>query len=173
MLNMDPKRSLDLAPHQRHGFQRTVCGCEICRVPCRHMPGSLDVEDLERLCPPDQDLFTWAKQHLLALTSKEVPTLVPARLPNGHCHWLYEGQCMVHERSPYGCAFFDSHLPPTEVERRSAATMQARRDDAAKNGPYYRVWLHLCHLGLIGQSGDRTAVDRERQETRLGMGGGR
>jgi hypothetical protein len=155
------------ANRERYGFQRTVCGCEMCRVPCRHMPGSLDVVDLLALCPPNHDVFGWAEEHLRALTDKGVPTLVPARLPNGHCHWLFEGQCVVHEHSPYGCSFFDAHQPADEVERRSAATMQARRDDAAAHGLYYRVWLHLCRKGRISPPGDRQAIDRERQAIRL------
>jgi hypothetical protein len=135
------------------------------------MPGSLDVEDLKRLCPADQDVFSWAEEHLRALTTKAVPTLVPARVPNGHCHWLFSGQCVVHDRSPYGCAFFDSHLSADEVERRSAATMSARRQDAAENGLYYRVWRHLCRLGLISPPGDRGAIDRERQAIRISLQG--
>ena len=158
-------------PRERYGFLRTVCGCEICRVPCRHMPGSLDVADLERLCPADQDVFTWAEEHLRALTDKAVPTLVPARQPNGHCHWLYQGQCVVHGQSPYGCAFFDAHLPAAEVEKRSAATLNARREDAAQDGLYYRVWRHLIHLGKTGPSGDRSAIDRERQAIRASYQG--
>jgi hypothetical protein len=77
---------------------------------------------------------------------------------------------VVHEHSPYGCSFFDAHQAPDEVERRSAATMQARRDDAAANGLYYRVWLHLCRAGRISPAGDRQAIERERQEIRQAPG---
>ena len=122
------------------------------------MPGSLDVIDLARLCPPDHDVFTWAEQHLRALTDKPYPTLVPARQANGHCHWLFEGLCAVHENAPYSCAFFDAHMTEEEINRRSAATIQARQEDAARDGLYYRVWNHLCHKGLIARSGDRTAL---------------
>ena len=95
---------------EEYGFRRTVCGCECCRAPCRHVPGSLDVTDLVRLCPPPLDLFVWAEQHLRAVVDKPYPTLVPARGPGGHCHWLFEGQCVVHENAPYSCAFFDTHM---------------------------------------------------------------
>src|SRR5271166_1913757 len=144
---MEITRDLPLVRKQ-FGFCRTICGCELCRAPCRHMPGSLDISDLPRLCPVGQDVFAWAEQHLRALTDKPFPTLVPARRADGHCHWLYEGKCAVHEISPYGCAFFDSHLDAAEVKRRSAATIQARRADALNNGLYYQVWLHLCARGL-------------------------
>lgn len=146
---------------EQFGFRRTVCGCEFCRAPCRHIPGSLDVADLPRLCPPGQDVFAWAEQHLRALTDKPFPTLVPARQANGHCHWLVAGQCAVHAHAPYSCAFFDSHQSEAEVQRRSAATIEARRQDAAQNGLYYRVWRHLCEKGLIGPSGDRAGLATE------------
>jgi hypothetical protein len=148
----------DAAPREQHGFRRTVCGCEFCRAPCRHMPGSLDVSDLLRLCPPGQDVFAWAEQHLRALTDKPVPTLVPARQPNGHCHWLFDGRCVVHDVAPFGCAFFDAHMSDAEAERRAEATMQARRADAAQQGLYYRVWLHLQRKGLVQPSGDRMGL---------------
>ena len=89
------------------------------------IPGSLDVADLERLCPPGRDLFAWAEEHLVALTDKAFPTLVPARGPDGKCHWLYNGQCTVHAQAPYGCAFFDAHQSEAKVQRRSAATIRA------------------------------------------------
>jgi len=143
---------------EQFGFGRTVCGCAVCAAFCRHIPGSLDVADLSRLCPPGQDVFVWAEQHLRARTDKPFPTLVPARRANGHCHWLVDGQCAVHDHAPYCCAFFDSHMDSSEVTRRYAPTVQARRADAASNGLYYRVWLHLCQRGLIDTPGNRAAV---------------
>ncbi|MBY0522726.1 MAG: hypothetical protein K2R98_04985 [Gemmataceae bacterium] len=125
------------------------------------MPGTLDVSDLPHLCPGDRDVFSWAEEHLRALTCKPVPTLVPARQANGHCHWLIDGLCAVHEHSPYGCAFFEAHMTDAEGERRAAATIQARRDDAAQNGLYFRVWQHLCRNGLIGRPGDRAGLAEE------------
>lgn len=151
-------------PREQHGFRRTVCACEFCRAPCRHIPGSLDVADLDRLCPAGQDVFAWAEQHLRALTGKPVPTLVPARQANGHCHWLYDGKCTVHANAPFGCAFFDTHQSDEEVERRRSATMAARREDAAARGLYYRVWLHLCQKGLVGVPGDRAGWREDVQK---------
>jgi transposase len=146
---------------EEFGFQRTECPCPFCRVPCRHMPGSLCPSDLARLCPAGQDVFAWAEQHLRALADRPFPTLVPARQANGHCHWLHEGRCTVHEAAPYGCAFFDSHMTAADVERREAATVRARREDAAADGLYYRVWVHLRMKGLIALPGDRAAVRAE------------
>lgn len=145
-------------PRLQHGFARTVCGCEFCRAPCRHIPGSLDVADLERLCPPGHDVFAWAEEHLVALTDKPCPTLVPRRQANGHCHWLIDHRCVVHENAPFGCAFFDSHMSDEESEQRAQATMAARRQDGEENGLYYRVWRHLQSKGLVGRSGDRVGL---------------
>ncbi len=149
------------AAREVHGFGRTVCGCALCAAPCRHIPGSLDVSDLERLCPEGQDLFAWAEQHLRAITDKPYPTLVPARGLDGACHWHYGGRCAVHEHAPYGCAFFDSHMSAEEAEKRAEATIRARRADAAAEGPYFRLWRHLARKGLTCPSGDREALAAE------------
>jgi hypothetical protein len=57
-------------------------------------------------------------------------------------------------------------MPSIEVDRRVAATVQAIRGDAAADGPYYRVWLHLRRKGLIAPSGDRAALIRAVQRIR-------
>jgi hypothetical protein len=158
--------SESLAVREAHGFRRTECGCAFCQAPCRHIPGSLDPSDLPRLCPTGQDVFVWAEQHLRAVTDKPVPTLVPARHPDGPCHWYFDDRCAVHEHAPYSCAFFDMHMSAAEVERRSAATIRARREDAAADGLYFRVWRHLCERNLTAPSGDRTALAEELQTIR-------
>ncbi len=146
---------------EQHGFRRTVCDCAYCAAPCRHLPGSLDVDDLTRLCPPGEDLFRWAEQHLRALPEKPFPTLVPARQANGHCQWHFDGKCAVHDAAPFGCAFYDTHMSEAEAERRSAATIRARRDDAACGGLYHQVWRHLVRKGLTGPPGDRDGLRAE------------
>lgn len=146
---------------QLHGFARTKCACLACQAACRHVPGSLDPSDLQHLCPPGEDLLRWSEQHLRAVIDKQVPTLVPARQANGHCHWYYEGRCLVHEHAPYSCAFFDTHMTDEDIDRRSSATMQARREDAAKQGVYFQVWQHLCRRGLTLRSADRRAFEDE------------
>ena len=156
-------------PREQFGFRRTECGCAFCRAPCRHLPGSLDVSDLARLCPPGQDVFAWAEEHLRALTDKPFPTLVPARQANGHCHWLMDGRCAVHANSPYGCAFFDTHQTNEEAKRRSDATIQARHEDAARNGLYYQVWQHLCKKGLTSPSGDRAGLAQDMEKIQRNM----
>jgi hypothetical protein len=162
-----------------YGFKRTACGCPFCVAPCHHIPGSLDVSDLARLCPDDQDIFSWAETHLRAVIEKSYPTLVPARQGNGHCHWLVDGRCAVHAAAPYSCAFFDAHQTPEEINQRSAATIKVRREDAANNGQYYRVWLHLQNKGLIANPGDLdglaaevNGIRRMAERRRRRVGGG-
>ena len=146
------------------GFRRTECACAFCQAPCRHLPGALAPSDLARLCPAELEVFAWAEQHLRARTGKPYPILVPARREDGPCHWYFDGKCAVHDAAPYGCAFFDSHMPPAEVGRRVAATVAAIRQDAAANGLYSLVWLHLCRKGLTGRPGDRHALLSEMQQ---------
>jgi hypothetical protein len=83
-----------------HGFRRTECACELCKVYCRHIPGTLDPSDLPRLCGDGQVIFLWAEQHLRALIDQPYPTLVPTRNSRGHCHWHFDGLCAVHEHAP-------------------------------------------------------------------------
>jgi hypothetical protein len=155
------------------GFARTTCGCELCKAYCRHMPGALDPSDLPRLCPDGHDVFAWAEQHLRAQVHQPYPLLVPARNALGHCHWLFDGKCAVHENAPYSCAFFDAHMSDEEVERRAAATIQACKDDAAANGLYHRVWLHLRQRGLIARPGDRDALRAEARRLNRRAAGNR
>jgi hypothetical protein len=146
---------------EEFGFRRTVCSCLACQVHCRHLPGALAPADLARLCPDGQAVFAWAEEHLRALAGTDFPTLVPARALSGHCHWLFDGRCAVHPAAPFGCAFFDSHMTDAEVQERLAATLQARREDAAAKGLYFRVWRHLRQKGLVSEAGDRSAVRTE------------
>jgi hypothetical protein len=126
------------------------------------MPGFLVPSDLLRLCPTEVDLMVWAKEHLRAsagirvvnlLTgvTLQIPSLVPAKQANGHCHWLQsDGRCAVHANSPFGCAFLDQHMIPAEAEKRNQAGRQARLEDFANNGPYSQVWQMLMKAGLTG-----------------------
>ena len=151
---------------RKFGFDRTQCDCELCRVPCRHIPGFLTIGDLEHLCPPDREMLVWAEEHLRAITEQPFPNLIPAQKANGHCHWLSRGRCAVHAHSPYGCAFFDAHLTKAEIEPRLAAAIKAMKADAARKGLYYRVWMHLQAKGLVVASGDYAAMLREQKQIR-------
>jgi hypothetical protein len=129
----------------------------------------LDVVDLSRLCPTGRDLFSWAREHLRAVIDKGYPTLVPLRAPGGACHWLVDGRCAVHAAAPYSCAFFDAHMTEEEIERRSRATVQARKQDAAARGLYFQVWSWLVRQNLTVASGDRAALARAVAQLRSVM----
>ena len=154
------------SPREELGFGRTACACAFCAAYCHHLPGTLNPSDLDRLCPPGQDLFAWAEQHLRALTGKSYPALVPARQSNGHCHWHLDGRCAVHANAPFGCAFFDAHQSDAEVGRRADAAVRSIRADTEADGPYLRVWRHLRRLGLTAAPGDRDGLASEMQSLR-------
>ncbi len=154
---------------EQYGFQRTRCDCDFCKVYCRHVPGRLDVSDLARLCPAGVDVFAWSETHLRAVTDTPYPKLIPARQDNGHCQWYVNGHCAVHQSAPFGCAFFDAHMTPTEVQIRSRTANRASEEDALENGLYSRVWRHLTERGLTRPSGERGALDEEMRRIQLSM----
>jgi hypothetical protein len=144
------------------GFCRTRCACPECTRNCQHIPGYLVPADLERLhrhLAPDQDLLPWARRHLLASPGAvvlsrgrafRVPTLVPARRPDGACVFLTRaGRCAIHAVSPFGCAFFDAHLPHAEADRRGKRGLQAVAEAWSAPGLYAQVWLALAGDGLV------------------------
>lgn len=109
--------SLATAVREEFGFRRMVCACRKCSLWCEYVPGALVPSDLDRLIPSGDDPFDWAKDHLLASPGfrrmdaygrivVQIPTLVPKRQENGFCHWLEDGLCLIHDNSPFGCAFF-------------------------------------------------------------------
>lgn len=154
--------SLPLIGEQRSefGYPRTNCACPDCTECCRHVPGFLVPADLNRLHQhqaPDADLFDWARQHLLAspgaLVARadqqfRIPTLVPARQPNGACIFLTEeGLCRVHAMSPFGCAFFDTHMPSGEATARSTAGLRSVLDAWTSMDSYAEIWEDLAREG--------------------------
>jgi hypothetical protein len=167
MLIMSDQGALESAPpREQFDFARTSCGCAMCQVYCRHVPGRLTPPDLDRLVPPGADVFTWAETHLRAATDQDYPKLIPAQRADGSCHWYDQGRCAVHTVAPFGCAFFDAHMPLDEVRQRSIAASQACREDRAADGLYARLWRHLRDLGLTVSLADRGAVDAEMKRLR-------
>jgi len=149
-------------PHRSEfGFARTACACADCTRSCRHVPGYLVPADLERLrtgSAPGEDLVTWAQHSLLASPGAlvmqrgrlgRIPTLVPARGPEGACLFLTgDGRCSVHATAPFGCAYFDSHMPGAEADRRSRRGLQAVLATWQTGDLYARLWLALHRAGL-------------------------
>jgi Fe-S-cluster containining protein len=160
------------------GFCRTRCDCIECTRNCRNIPGYLIPADLDRMhdhLAPDQDLRHWAAQHLLASPGAlvvrdgcafRIPTLVPARRPDGACIFLTAtGRCSIHAVSPFGCAFFDSHMPDSECDRRSKHGLRAVLDAWETGVSYTRLWIALAGDGLVAP-----APEVARQQLRQSCG---
>jgi Fe-S-cluster containining protein len=143
------------------GFCRTVCSCAECTRCCRLMPGYLVPADLDRIhqhLKAEEDVTTWARSHLLASPGAlvmrgykvfRIPTLVPARRPDGSCTFLTtDGLCGIHAVAPYGCAFFDSHMGAVEADRRSGQGLRAVLQAWLAGGAYAQVWAALFEAGL-------------------------
>jgi len=147
------------------GFERTECGCAQCAMFCRVKPGYLIPSDLERLLPPGHDALAWAKVHLRArlVAPGGIPSLVPSRQVNGHCHWLQQGRCTVWQNSPYACAFF-GHLGNQEIERRNQAGRSARKEAFEQNTLYAQIWHALKDAGLTTTGGDNNLLRVEVQK---------
>lgn len=150
--------NLPVVERTEFGASRTVCACPQCTLPCRHMPGFLIPDDLERMVPVGQDVFGWAEENLLAspgaLVSKDgkqfrIPTLVPARSAAGACVFLKDARCSIHAVSPFGCAFFSVCKPRDRAaDELSAAGLRAVMTAWPRGGLYAKVWAHLNMQGL-------------------------
>jgi len=158
------KQSLPIVDSARteFGFCRTQCDCLECTRSCHHIPGYLvpaDVERMHQYLAPDQDVRAWAKEHLLASPGAlvmrhgktfRILTLVPARRPDGACIFLTSiGQCAIHSVAPFGCAFFDGHLPHSEADRRSKRGLQAVLEAWDASDLYAHLWVALAGRGLV------------------------
>ncbi|MBL8792406.1 MAG: hypothetical protein JNM56_00730 [Planctomycetia bacterium] len=143
------------------GFERSVCACPECVRNCRFIPGYLIPADLPRVAahlPCGVDLFAWSRQHLLASPGAQVlrrgrvfriPTLVPARRPDGACRFLMaDDRCAVHPVAPFGCAFFDTHQTREEADARSKRGLQAVLEAWQNGDAYSQVWTMLAEAGL-------------------------
>jgi hypothetical protein len=144
------------------GFGRTVCACRACTLYCHHLPGYLVPADLERMhhhLAPGEDLHAWARRHLLASPGAvvlrrgrafRIPTLVPARRPDGACTFLTDAErCAIHALAPFACGFFDAHLVLAEADRRSKRGLQAILEAWRAGGPYAQAWAALAGAGLV------------------------
>ena len=166
----------------RDKYKRTVCACDDCREPCRHMPGMLTPSDIGRLLEwMDKDtpgfslaagLFLAASKGALIGDLKtgqtyRIPTIVPARHPKtGVCSFLMDdGLCAIHDVAPYGCSHFDTHMSREEGDRRVYAGLE----EITQSKSYAELWRLLFDRGSIAPSPDegrkkvQAALDRNRQ----------
>jgi hypothetical protein len=155
------------AERTEFGFARTICACDACTAHCRRVPGYLIPADLERLRQhlPAVDFDHWALQHVLASPGAvvmqrgklfRIPTLVPARQPDGACVFLTpDSRCAIHALAPFGCAFFDAHQAADEADRRSGRGLRAILEDWIANGPYAQLWTSLHAAGRVAPAPEK------------------
>src|SRR5262249_49754312 len=92
-----------------------------------------------------------------------IPTLVPARRSDGACIFLTEtAKCSIHPVSPYGCAYFDSHMSHAEADCRSLRGLQAVAEAWRAGDVYARLWTALSPSGVVAES-----LELARQHLRL------
>jgi hypothetical protein len=164
-----------------YGFRRTTCPCRACAISCEHMPGCLAPADVGRIARflEYTDLERFARENLVTSEGARVvtvdrrvinlPTLVPATKPNGHCKFLEDGLCSIHAVSPYGCAFLDAHLSDRDLAERSRPLHEDVLRDLEAGGEYGRLWgmLREEKLAAPPAEGRRYNLSRALRRERL------
>lgn len=150
------------------GQVATSCGCNLCQMNCRHVPGMVTPDDLRRLAKiyPDRDTFLRiACNRFLAspgaLVAKDakmfrIPTIVMARRsrlpgdpPLPPCvAYRPDGSCAIHSEAPAGCRFFDAHEDALKAMARSAAMLREIMLAWSRNDDYAMLWTHLQNQRL-------------------------
>ncbi len=126
-------------------FERTRCDCPECSQHCTQVPGMLAGTDVFLLVDGDPTNF---RASMGALVCGEqgvfrIPTIVPA-MKNGRCVFLMEnGHCSIHENSPFGCAYLDSHMSAAEGDLRVRAALVSLVKDYTASGPLASWWTKL------------------------------
>lgn len=119
-------------------LKRTVCACDECKAGCRAQPGYLLPSDLEHF---DQDDLRASEGMTIFVMGRviQLGTIVPAQKSNGECVFYKDGNCTVHEHSPYGCRMF-SVCEPKELQvdfeqKQHYGVVEIAKDKDA-DGPY-------------------------------------
>jgi len=142
-------------------FERTVCSCAECIKPCHVMPGMLVPEDLQPIACKLGGDTTILLDKLVAsegakvgvvregkLVQFNIPTLVPATKPDGSCVFLENDRCTIHEVSPFGCRFFDSHMDrQTGNQRMRAGLISVGNAHTEGHNEYSVMWAWLRSKG--------------------------
>lgn len=140
------------------GFARTECACEECVTNCHYIPGYLIPEDIARIAARlnETDLLKFALGNLQASPGAtvmangklyQIPTLVPSREPGGTCKFLRDDRCVIHEVSPFGCAFFDHRLSREEADAISSRGLAEIAQAWRRGDLYARLWMALDMIG--------------------------
>lgn len=152
---------------------RTVCGCDDCRRPCRHVPGALAPHDVAAIAgqlglatDSDEFLDLFQASDGAKVVSQgvvfNVPSVVPRLTPSGCVFLDEEGMCRIHSASPFGCSRFDSHQPADVAMPRVSALIREQMRDIRDCGPLVRLRDRLVQLGRLA----RPLAERREAEAR-------
>lgn len=154
---------------EKYGYKRTECDCEECVNRCKTKPGMLLYDDLVRiyakylrdmkrneipklLFPQEEqfdNLMEFMHDHFVASLETEVvqngekktlPLIVPRRRFNMECVFLEEDRCLIHEYSPFGCAYFDHENHRQDLLVQGLGELIEWSD---KTQAYYAIWKEL------------------------------
>jgi hypothetical protein len=139
-------------------IERTICDCPQCTIFCFSMPGMIAPSDLEGMIG-ESSAFAFADAFLLASEgallmnrdTKEtfrIPTLVFKTKACGECIFLrQDAKCGIHSKSPFGCAYLDTHMSERDAATRKMWALSSIQDDMNSNGLYSQLWTHLKEKG--------------------------
>jgi Fe-S-cluster containining protein len=145
------------------GFKRIECACSECLRNCYALPGYLIPADLRRIADylGEEDIVRFALENLLASPGAlvvangeifAIPTIVPARRPDGACRFLKNDLCSIHAVNPFGCAFFSSEQTKEQSDAISARGLMEIMKSWRQGDLYARLWARLYEAGCIAPS---------------------
>jgi hypothetical protein len=164
------------------GFKRIECACSACLRNCYGLPGYLIPADLSRIADylGEDDIVRFALDNLLASPGAlvvahgeifAIPTIVPARRPDGACCFLKNDLCSIHAVNPFGCAFFSAEQTNEQSDAISARGLMEIMKAWRQGDLYARLWARLYEEGRIAPSPlEARARMRAAIETEEGSG---
>jgi len=121
-----------MSAEERPPFERTVCACSECVSCCKRQPGPLGPGDFQRIAAKLGEETAreklWASPGAVVgkfdaagdLKLYRIGCITPKHDATGRCVFLgADERCEIHDVSPYGCAFYDTHMGAREADRRS------------------------------------------------------
>lgn len=131
-----------MSDEQTPPFKRTVCACDEC-VACCDKPGFLAPRDVERITEflvkhkrieaavDVVEFFRASAGTIVGIRTRKgilttaIPTITPKTGPDGHCIFLKDRRCTIHEVSPFGCAYYDTHMSGGDGDERTRWNIRA------------------------------------------------
>jgi Fe-S-cluster containining protein len=131
------------SPKLQHDFERSTCACEHCVACCKRQPGSLIDGDFERIVEftakkqnwSFEVALEWVKKHLWASPGALVMTQdglhrvgsITPQMRKGKCVFLDDNdRCTIHAVSPFGCAYYSTHMPAGQAQERSVFAVRSQ-----------------------------------------------